>query len=191
MQQNVDNLLAAYRDALLRANKTLNLVSRQSVDKIIPVLIEESLLPLAWASVRLGSPLLDIGSGGGFPGIPLKIARPALDVTLLDGNRKKTLFLRLTIEKLQLSNAEVVWGRFEEYCALPENAGRFGTIVARGVGQLDQLLRSAVIMLKPKGELIVWSRENALADTNCAGYYSPDLLKVAPGLTLIRWEREG
>jgi len=190
MELNVDNLLNAYRDALLRANKTLNLVSRQGVNKILPSLISESLAPLGWEGTKLESPLLDVGSGGGLPGIPLKIAKPELNITLLDANRKKTLFLRNVVEKLQLKDVGVVWGRFEDFSSLSENSRRFGTVTARGVGQLDQLIKSSARLLKPGGELIIWSGESGVEDSLSSGYLPPVFLEVSPGLKLIRWVRE-
>ena len=58
--------------------------------------------------------VIDIGSGAGFPGIPLKIARPEIKLTLLDATRKKTEFLKHIVKVLNLKDVEIIWGRAEE-----------------------------------------------------------------------------
>jgi len=185
---NVDNSFDRYRELLLSANKTQNLVSRRSVDRL-PELIAESLTPLSWGLARLDSPLLDVGSGGGLPGFPLKLARSDLAVTLLDSNRKKTLFLRRAAAALRLSGVEVVWSRIEDFAALPDRREAFRTITARGVGQSGLLLDCAATLLGRGGELIIWSGELEMTLT-ADSFEGPVSLPVAPGLALLRWVRK-
>ena len=83
--------------------------------------------------------LLDVGSGAGFPGLPLKIAYPRIDVTLLEATAKKTAFLRHVVDKLGLEGVEVVTGRAEEEAHGPEMRERFGAVVSRAVARLDVL----------------------------------------------------
>jgi 16S rRNA (guanine527-N7)-methyltransferase len=190
LKSDVNNLLGAYRELLLSANEKLNLVSRRDVHKHVAVLIPQSLLPLSWSICRMASPMVDIGSGGGLPGIPLKIARPELEITLLDSNRRKTLFLRIVVERLGLEKVTVVWSRAEEYSATQENRFHFRTVVARGLGAVDDLLGWADDLLMPGGELIIWTSEHSIKKlAKPESFSAPSLMKVAPGLNLVRFAK--
>ncbi len=187
---DVDILLGSYGRIVLSANKTLNLVSRRSVDRLLPDLISESLIPLSWNSCRLGSPLLDIGSGGGFPGMPLKISRPDLSVTLLDANRKKILFLKSAIHQLQLTDAEAIWMRCEEFAGEGPNQLKYRTITVRAVGDFDMLIQSAVKLLMPEGEFIIWlSSVPELRASSMLYFDLPDILFPQDGLVLLNFRR--
>jgi 16S rRNA (guanine527-N7)-methyltransferase len=97
--------------------------------------------------------LIDIGSGAGFPGLPIKIAKPELDVTLLEAKRKKINFLRQVILLLNLSHITAVQGRIEKL--IPENeCGLFDILVPRAFSTLDILLKRASPLLKQGGQLI-------------------------------------
>ena len=187
---DVDNLLESYGRIVLSANKKLNLVSRRNVNKLLPDLIEESLIPLTMSQWRIDSPILDIGSGGGFPGIPIKISRLDVFVTLLDSNRKKVLFLRTAIRDLGLTGAEAIWMRCEEFANVSTNQGRFATITARGVGDFDLLVRSAAKLLKPGGELIVWLSSVPESNATCSQYFEfPQKICPQSGLILLNLRR--
>jgi len=191
-QSNVDKLLKIYRNAVSNANKKLNLVSRHSVENSINRLIEESLIPLDWNRCLLSSPLIDIGSGAGIPGIPLRIAKPDLKVTLLEANRRKTLFIKSIIETLELQNSEALNERAENICQYAHYQAYFGTIVSRAVCSLSKLMEWGNVLLRPGGELIVWkgsSVNSELERIELTGWKSPDLLKKPNGLTLVRFEK--
>ena len=83
--------------------------------------------------------LLDVGSGAGFPGLPLKIAFPRIDLTLLEATAKKTAFLVHVVKTLGLEGVEVVTGRAEDEAHRPEMRERFGAVVSRAVARLDVL----------------------------------------------------
>jgi 16S rRNA (guanine527-N7)-methyltransferase len=186
----VDNSVERYRELLLNSNKRHNLVSRRNVDKLVPRLIDESLIALAWKSCRIESPLLDIGTGSGIPGIPIKLFRRDLEVVLLDSNRQKTLFLRTAVQQLGLTGVEVVWQRAEEFSLDPANHSRFGVITARGLGDLDGLLEWGVRLLKPAGEVIVWLSElPARLPAAASDYHEPEALPGGEGLVIVRFEK--
>ena len=102
-------------------------------------------LPLA-PSLRV----IDIGSGGGLPGIPISIARPAWHVTLLDSNRKKVAFLRQSAAELPLANVEPVAARVEDY-APPAS---FDVAISRALSDLAQFATPARALVSPGGKLI-------------------------------------
>ena len=104
--------LLAYAALLYKWNKTFSLTALREQDKAVSHHLLDSLAILP--HVPAGS-LLDVGSGGGMPGIPLAIVHPELSVTLLDSNSKKTAFLRQAAIELALPNISVHCGRVEQY----------------------------------------------------------------------------
>ncbi|MCF8719167.1 16S rRNA (guanine(527)-N(7))-methyltransferase RsmG [Nitrospina gracilis] len=98
---------------------------------------------------------LDIGSGGGFPAIPLKILFPGLPLTLLESQRKKTGFLHAVGAELRFQDFQVVNARAEEAAADPALAGSFDCVTYRAVGSTVQCLAWARPFLKPGGRVVV------------------------------------
>jgi 16S rRNA (guanine527-N7)-methyltransferase len=128
-----------------------NLVSRRARDELRTRHVPESvalagLLPMGAAR------LLDVGSGGGFPGMVLAIVRPDLDVHLLDATTKKTAFLQETASELGLDNVTVHTGRAEELARGPLRSS-FGLVTARAVAALDRLLPWTLPFLRADGVL--------------------------------------
>ena len=99
--------------------------------------------------------LLDIGSGGGFPALPLKVVYPDLTVTMIDASRKKVSFLRHVIRLLKLSQIDALHTRAEALtCALPTEMPRFDVIVCRALGPLESFVVLALPLLAKGGKLI-------------------------------------
>jgi 16S rRNA (guanine527-N7)-methyltransferase len=96
-----------------------------------------------------GTRLLDIGSGAGFPGIPVAVARPDIQVALLDSNHKKAAFLRQAVAELQLKNATVVCERVEVWRA----AEKFDCIISRAFAELAEFIALTKHLLAPGGVL--------------------------------------
>ena len=97
--------------------------------------------------------LADVGSGAGFPGIPLKIAFPALQVSLIEPNLKKCAFLRDVCAALRLPDIEIARSRYEDLHAPPNS---FDFICSRALGRYRQLLQWARTVLKAEGHVILW-----------------------------------
>lgn len=140
-----------------------NLVSRQALAELRTRHVPES---VAFAQSLPAGParLLDIGTGGGFPGLVVAIVRPDLDVELLDATRKKTDFLRQVADQLEIEVA-VHHGRAEDLARGPLGAG-FDHVSARAVAALDRLVVLALPFLRPGGRLHAikgerWSQEVA------------------------------
>ncbi len=113
------------------------------LDSIVPVKIIPS-----------NASLLDIGSGGGFPGIPLKISLPSLSVTLIDASRKKVSFLKHIIRILELKNIDALHIRAEEFANKPGIAKTFDVIISRALSSMTSFALTALPFLKKDGVII-------------------------------------
>lgn len=97
--------------------------------------------------------ILDLGSGGGFPGLPLKLINENMDMVLVDASRKKVNFLKHVIRLLGAGGIEAVHGRVESFHQDPDFAGRFDAVLARGFAGLSALATLATPLLHPKGTI--------------------------------------
>lgn len=149
--------LARYRDLLLGWNERINLTAITEPEAVERVLILDALRlapAIRSAAVDRPSPLrlIDIGTGGGLPGLPLAIALPEIDFTLLDATGKKVTFLNEVIRDLELGNAVALHGRAEEIGHLPAYRGQFDFATARAVASLATLFELALPLLKVSGQ---------------------------------------
>lgn len=136
--------LLAYVALLQKWNKTFALTALRDPAKAVSHHLLDSLAVLPYVTQ---DSLLDVGSGGGQPGIPLAIARPDLAVTLLDSNSKKTAFLQQAVIELELKNVAVHCGRVEQYRP-PE---KFAGIVSRAFSELADFVTLSAALLAPEG----------------------------------------
>ena len=145
-------LIERYVDGLIRANKSVNLISRKDEEHIWSHHILHCVSILFALRFPDNCRVLDLGSGGGLPGIPLKIILPDLKLTMLDATNKKIAAVKTLVNDLGLSDADAVWGRAEELGAGDRFKGRFDVVVARAVGPLEELVRLAYPFLRtPSG----------------------------------------
>lgn len=143
-----------YRAALLDWNTRINLTAITNPEEVLIKHFLDS-LSLLLVYDRPVVRLLDIGTGAGFPGLPLKIARPQWRVTLLEATGKKVTFLRHVIETLHLSGVEAIHGRAEELGHKPSYRASFDLVTARAVAALPTLLEYAAPFCHPGGEIIL------------------------------------
>lgn len=134
--------LLAFRDLLLKWNKTYNLTALRDPEQAVSHHLLDSLAILPYVGAE---PLLDVGSGGGLPGIPLAIARPALSVRMVDTVQKKTTFLQQAAIQLGLKNVAVNHARVEE---LP---GQYAQISSRAFAELKLFVELTRHLLAPGG----------------------------------------
>ena len=143
----------AYKDILLEWNKRFNLTAITDERDIILKHFIDSLT--VWPHLPGGAlNIVDVGSGAGFPGIPLKIARPDIQMTLLDSTNKKIRFLSEAIDILGLTGTAAIRARAEEANRLPDMRGRFDIAVARAVAPLEKLAGYCLPFIK-KGGLVL------------------------------------
>ena len=132
----------SYYDELTAWNKTVNLTAVSGWEEVQARHFLDSLaVGAALPATVLGGRdrVLDVGAGAGFPGLPLKIAYPRIELVLLEATARKTAFLDHIVDKLGLEGVEVVTGRAEEEAHRREMRERFGAVVSRAVARLDVL----------------------------------------------------
>ena len=142
----------AYISILTHWNKTISLTNITDPVEILRFHFGESLFAVSNVPISHGR-LADVGSGPGFPGLPLKLAVPSLNVVLIESNGRKAAFLREVIRELKLDHTEVFHGRMEN---LHEENSRFDFVTARALGQTDELLSWSRCELLPSGKLVLW-----------------------------------
>lgn len=142
--------LADYLNQLLTMNERMNLTAIRDREVAEVRLLADSLtlVPHVPATART---LIDVGSGGGVPGLPLAIALPHVAVTLLDATGKKVRFLQETADALGLTQVRAVQGRAEEAGHDPQLREQFDVVTARAVARLATLMEYALPLLKPGG----------------------------------------
>jgi 16S rRNA (guanine527-N7)-methyltransferase len=146
----VEERLRRYLALLTKWNRVYNLTAITEPERMITHHVLDSLAiaaPLDLLLARKEGPrVLDVGSGAGFPGIPLAIARPAWQLTLLDGNSKRTAFIAQAAAEIGLPNVTVVTARAESFVS-----ARFDVIVSRAFSSLRDFVTKTKALLGPAG----------------------------------------
>jgi 16S rRNA (guanine527-N7)-methyltransferase len=154
LSDHVTAQLIVYARELSVWNQKVNLTAiRDEQGIIVKHFLDSLACTRALRSIENAS-LLDIGAGAGFPGLPLKILHPELDLTLLEPHSKKTAFLRYVIGTLGLTRATVISKRIEEYACERDVQHRFAFAVTRAL-RIDYFLSSIRQLLSPGGCLIL------------------------------------
>lgn len=151
------DLFVRYGELLLQWNERLNLTAITEPEEIVTKHFMDSLSVLVALDPLAGDgslTVIDVGTGGGFPGIPLKIARPQWRVTLLEATRKKTDFLEMAVGDLGLEGVTVLWGRAEEVAHLPDHRERYDAAVARAVAELAALAELCLPFVRVGGRFV-------------------------------------
>jgi 16S rRNA (guanine527-N7)-methyltransferase len=156
--------ISTYIDLLLRWNARINLTAIRDPDEIVTRHFGESLFLarhlVPEASVAAIS-ALDIGSGAGFPGLPLKIWAPAISLSLVESNHKKAAFLREVIRALTLTNVNVITARAETLVSTHPPAD---IVTLRAVERFDTVLPTAASLVTPTGRLALLIGVTQLSD---------------------------
>lgn len=153
LKENEISAFSVFLQELIKWNAEINLTAIRTEDEIILKHFADSLtlLPLIPTNTRK---LVDIGSGAGFPGIPLAIMKPEVEVTLIESVGKKCKFLEHIKETLNLSNLEVVNARAEEVGIHTDYKATYDVATARAVTRLLDLTKYALPLLKKDGILL-------------------------------------
>lgn len=141
------HLLLDYVAMLQKWNKVYNLTAVREPENMVYQHLLDSLAVLPYIGVGR---LLDVGTGGGLPGIVLAIARPELEITLLDSNQKKTTFLRQACIELGLTNVKVKCLRVDDF----QPAAAFDMVISRAFSELGEFVRLSARLCRPGGGLL-------------------------------------
>jgi 16S rRNA (guanine527-N7)-methyltransferase len=181
--QELAQQVEAYLALLEKWNRKVNLTGRLSSDELVRLHFAES---FRGASLLEGArgPLLDVGTGAGFPGLAIKLVRPELEVLLLEARRKKAAFLAEVRRQLGLERVWIVNRRLEE-CDESDFPRRPALLSLRAVGDLVPTIRRASVWLERPARLLLFTTRSAEAEIRRG---LPDLLWDAT--TSLPWSRE-
>ena len=142
-----------YWELLVEWNEKMNLTAITQPEEVVEKHFLDSMTLLSWGKLRQGARVIDVGTGAGFPGIPLKIMRPDIDLTLLDGTQKRLNFLGEVCRQLHISSTRV-HKRAEEAGLDKTMRERFDLAVARAVAPMNILAEYCMPLIKMKGHFI-------------------------------------
>lgn len=140
--------LLDYMALVQKWSKVYNLTAVRDTDKMLTHHLLDSIAVVS--HVMTAKTILDVGSGAGLPGIPLALALPHVQVTLLDSNHKKAAFLNQAVIELKLGNAEVVCERVEKY----QSKQKFSFVISRAFSDLPEFVAMAGSLVAPGGALL-------------------------------------
>ena len=144
--------LQRYAELLLDWNRRVNLTGARTLEEVAAQIDDaDVLLAASWSAVKR---VIDIGSGGGLPAIPLALARPAVEFTLLEANARKCAFLEQVAGTLELRNVAVLAGRAEEFGHQPQLREQFDRAISRAAARPAVLLELALPFVTTGGDLL-------------------------------------
>ncbi len=157
IDERVSALFCSHASELINWNRKINLTAITHPRDIAIKHFLDSLVPAKF--IPEGSRLLDIGSGGGFPGIPLKIVKPSLSIHLIDGVRKKANFLKHAIRTLRLDQSQALHIRAENLHKNPDYNHSFDVIISRALTNLESFVKAALPLLANQGRIMAMKGE--------------------------------
>ncbi|MBS3741070.1 MAG: 16S rRNA (guanine(527)-N(7))-methyltransferase RsmG [Candidatus Cloacimonetes bacterium] len=167
-----------YEKILKEWNKKINLISKKSAKKIWTRHFLDSVLITKHLDFS-NSTVIDLGSGGGLPGLPIKFLYPSLQLYLIESRRNKTLFLKYLIEKLDLTGCHVLRKRFENVNEIPNYSCNH--VLVRAVKIKKNYINKAFHLLRDEGKIVLYrsmeQTDNILDDSAVAFEYDKTVIE--------------
>ena len=148
------NAFETYYDMLIDRNKVMNLTAITEFDEVMDKHFLDSVYLFRSIELKADYKLIDIGTGAGFPGIPLKIVFPELKITLLDSLNKRVAFLNDVIDELNLNDIEAIHGRAEDIARDKTYRASYDIAVSRAVANLSTLSEYCLPFVKIGGKFV-------------------------------------
>lgn len=170
LELNIDiqRAFSRYADELLAWNTTTNLTAITDPEAIEMRHFLDSLSVVLAVPFAPGQRIIDVGTGAGFPGLPLRLIAPQIELTLLESTAKKTHFLQHIVDLLKVDNVRIVNARAEDSGQEPTERERHDVVLARAVAQMPALSEYLLPLCKVGGRCIALKGENAAAETQQA-----------------------
>lgn len=158
--KDIDSKFALYRDLLKEWNKKINITSIEDDEEIYIKHFIDSVLLLNENNINEKKTVIDVGTGGGFPGLPLKIVNDNYKITLLDSLKKRIDFLSQVTKALDLSDVNLIHGRAEDYGQNKELRECYDICVSRAVAPLNVLSEYCIPFVKVGGYFAAYKSDN-------------------------------
>ena len=140
-----------YKDLIKEWNEKVNLTAIKEDEEIVKKHFIDSIKVFKFEGLKNAKNIIDIGTGGGFPGIPMKIIKPEINIVLLDSLNKRIKFLDEVIKELQLKNIKAIHGRAEDFAQETQYREKFDVAVSRAVANLTVLSEFCLPYVKVGG----------------------------------------
>jgi len=182
-------LIERYVQELTYWNERVNLISRKDTQNILENHILHSLSLLKYVEIPQKARCIDVGTGGGLPGIPIKIARTDLLMTLLDSIKKKIKITEMLAKHTGLRNITAVCMRAEDFARQKNNFGRFDVVFSRAVGKIGTVIAWTKDILKPEGLFVFLKGGNLNEENESAKKMFKNLLIDEYIIDLVGYEK--
>ena len=158
--KDIENKFILYRDLLKEWNKKINITSIEDDEEIYIKHFIDSVLLLNEDNIDESKKIIDVGTGGGFPGLPLKIINGNYELTLLDSLRKRIDFLSEAAKALNLRDVKLIHGRAEDFGQNKEHRENYDICVSRAVAPLNVLSEYCIPFVKVGGYFAAYKSDN-------------------------------
>ncbi len=156
--------LQTFYDLLITWNRKVNLTRLTGFEEFLYGHFLDSVMPFSYLPGTKGHRVLDVGTGPGFPGIPMKLVVPDLDLVLIDSEQKKIHFLEIVVSKMALEGVEVLHARGEQLGRLCPYREGFDYVVSRAVSSLNMMCELCLPFVKTHGYMIAWKTSKQLEE---------------------------